>query len=58
MAVDKLFYDEFDEICLECGETNFKASNIPGLCFACQRELVYSKSSSEKKDSEYTTWSS
>lgn len=32
------YFDE-DECCLECGEPNFEASKIPGVCYDCYIDL-------------------
>lgn len=58
MAKDKIFYDEFDELCVECGESDFNESSIPGVCKLCESELYSRSSSSGRMNSEYITSSS
>lgn len=58
MAKDKIFYEDFDELCVECGDSDYNESDIPGVCKPCKAEFYSRSSSSGSINSEYTTSSS
>lgn len=55
MAKDKVFYDDFEELCVECGSSGYHQSRVPGVCLECFAVFYSKSSSSEAKDSAYTT---